>query len=102
VSVRLDGALGHHQHEADGVLGDGLEVPAGLVDGDHAGLRASLEVDRVVPRAVGGDDEEVGRALQESGRHAEWFGDVAPRGGQLVPVRIEERGLGDMTGIREA
>ena len=62
--VDLDDALRQRQHHAERVLGHRLRIAARLIDHQHAGLGAGLDVDGVVARAVAGDDQQL-RTLRE-------------------------------------
>ena len=63
--VDLDDLLRQHQHHAEHMCGDRVGVAAGLVDDQHAGVGAVLDVDGVVAGAAGRHDQEVRRARQQ-------------------------------------
>ena len=56
------------------MFGDRFGIAAGLIDDQDAALSAGLHVDGVVTGAVGGDDQQVRRVLEELGA-----GMVVPR-----------------------
>ena len=63
--VGLDDLLRQHQHHGEHVRGDRIGVAAALVDHQHAGVGAVLDVDGVVAGAAGRDDQQVRRARQQ-------------------------------------
>ena len=86
-AVGLDDALGEAQQHAQRMLGHGLPVAARLVDQQHAGLRARLDVDGVVAGAVAGHDQQVRRAPQQLAGHVVGAGELIARGADLEGVR---------------
>ena len=58
--VDLDDLLRQHQHHAEHVRGDGVGVAAGLVDDQHTGVGAILDVHGV-------DDDPVEQTFTEAG-----------------------------------
>ena len=57
--VGLDDLLRQHQHHGEHMRGDRVGIAAGLVDDQHAGVGAVLDVDGVVAGAAGRDDQQV-------------------------------------------
>ena len=66
-TVGLHDLLGDGEHEAHGVLGNGLLVGAGLVADEDPSLGAGIDVDHVVAGAKGADGEQVRRLGDEPG-----------------------------------
>jgi hypothetical protein len=54
--------LRQHQHDAEHMRGNRIGVAAALVDHQHTGVGAILDIDGVVARAAGRDDQKVRRA----------------------------------------
>jgi hypothetical protein len=52
----------------------GFSIAAGLVHQQHAGLGAGIWVDRVIPRALGPDHQQIGQALQQRIIHMKSLG----------------------------
>ena len=92
LAIGLDDALGQRQHHRQRMLGDGMGVAAGLVDDQHAGIGAGLDVDRIESRAVAGDEQQVRRALQEGSIDMEMRGQFVTGGADLVDMsRFDDR-----------
>ena len=88
-TMRFDSA----QHHRERVLGDRLLVAAGLVEAEHAGLGAGLQVDGVVARAVGRDDQQALRAAQQVRAGVIFLRQLVARRAGLVGMRGgEDRG----------
>ena len=75
------------QQHADGVLGHRIGVAAGLIDDDHAGRRAGIDIDGIKAGAVAGDQQQVRRAAQQVGVGMEMGREFIPRGADLVDMR---------------
>ena len=77
------------------VLGDRLLVAAGLIEAEHAGLGAGLQVHGVVARAVGRDDQQALRAAQQVRAGVIFLGEFVARRADLIGMRAgEDRGRG--------
>ena len=63
--IGLDDLLREHEHHRDHMRRHRLGVAAGLIDHEHAGLGAVLDVDGVVAGAAGGHHEQVRHARQQ-------------------------------------
>jgi hypothetical protein len=98
------GAVGFHQafrqaqQHGHHVLGDGFLVATGLVDDQYAGLRAGIEIDRVVAGAIGGDQQQVGGARQQVGGGVERGREFIARRADLIGVGRGKHGLDDFGG----
>ena len=79
-------AFDQRQHHAEHMLGDRLGIATGLIDDKDAALGTGLDVDGVVAGAVGRNDQQVRRFVQEFGA-----GVVVPR--QFVPGRARLVGV---------
>jgi hypothetical protein len=86
-AVGLDDALREAEHHRERVLGDRLLVAAGLVEAEHAGLGAGLQVHGVVTRAVGRDDQQALRAAQQVGTRVILLRQFVARRAGLVGMR---------------
>ena len=96
--VGFDDALGETQHHGERVLGDRLLVAARLIEHQNARIRAGREVDGIVARAVGGDDQQALRAAQEIAVGVIFFGELVARGPNLEGMRAGKHGRGDVVG----
>src|SRR5262249_16405390 len=85
--VGLDDLLGEHQHHGEHVRCHRLGVPAGLVDDEHAGVGAVLDVDGIEAGAVGGDDEQVRHACEQLALNVETRPELVACRSDLVGVR---------------
>ena len=92
--IRLDNVKQHSER----VLGDGMGIAAGLVDHQHAGFRAGLDVDRIEAGAIARDDQEAGRASQQVAVDVEVPRDFVARRADLIGMRRGDDRCGDMLG----
>ena len=86
-AVGLDNALRQREQHAERVLGDGIGVAAGLVDHQHAGRGAGVDIDGIEARAVAGDDQQIRRPLQKIGMGMEMRRQFVARRTDLIGVR---------------
>ena len=68
------------------MLGDGIGVAAGLIDHQHAGRCAGVDIYRVEARAVAGDEQQVRRAPQQIRIDMEMLCQFVARGADLIGV----------------
>ena len=80
------------------MLGDRVGVAAGLIDDEHAGRGAGVDVDGVEARAVGGDDQQVRRAPQQVLMDMEVLCQLITRRADLVGMRGGQDRRGDVIG----
>ena len=83
----LDDPLGEHQQHGEHMRRHGFRIAAGLIDHEHAGARAVLQVDGVVARAVGRNDEEVRHARERFAPRLEARRQLVPGRADLIGVR---------------
>ncbi len=65
--IGLHNSLRQRQQHSERVLGNGFAIAAGLVHHQDAGIRAGLDVDRVVTGAIRGDEQHIGHARDQRG-----------------------------------
>src|SRR5262249_22753933 len=94
----LNDLLGEHQHHGEHVRRHRLGIAAGLVDDEHAGVGAVLDVDGIEAGAVGGDDEQVRHAVEQLALDMEARLELVARRSDLVGVRGRHDRSGDLLG----
>ena len=99
-AVGLDDALRQRQQHAERMSATECGVAAGLVDDQHAGCGAGLDIDGIEARAVAGDDQEVRRAPQQVGMDMEVRRQLVARRPDLVDMRRRENGARSRPGFR--
>src|SRR5215475_6250871 len=65
-----------------------MRVATGLIEDQHPGLRAGLNVDRVETGAIARDDQEIRRALQKVRMDMKMRRKLVTRGADLIGVRL--------------
>ena len=86
-AVGLNDPLRQRYQHGERMFGDRMRIAAGLIDHDHAGCRASIDIDGIVARAVAGDDQQVRRPAQQIGIDVEVPCQFVARGADLIGMR---------------
>ncbi len=72
------------------MLGDGFLVAAGLIERQHTRIGAGLQVDGVVARAIGRDDQQALRPAQQVAVGVIFLGEFIARRADLIAVRSRQ------------
>ena len=97
-TVGLQDPFRQREQHAQRVFGHGVGVAAGLVDHQHTGFAAGLDVDGIVAGAIAGDDQEVRRAPQQVSIDVEMSCQFIARRADLIGMRRGQDRRGNLLG----